>query len=362
MSESSKVVMSYVGLDVSDRYIQVCILDQEGRLVVEGRRLKTAEAALAQTFGSVERMRIVLEVGPQSPWISRLLQRYGHDVVVVNPYRVRLIADSLKKTDRSDAAVLARLARLDPELVQSVHHRGVEAQLGLGVLNARALLVGQRSALINHIRGVVKAHGYGTLKKSSSAAFAGAVAEDIPQELRPALDLLIAQLANLSEAIRAYDNQIAALVRQHPVARALEAQISGVGPQTVLAFVHSIEDPARFARSRDVGAYFGLVPRQRQSGPSSPELHITKAGNAMVRRLLVQCAHHVISRGPDSDLQRWALARQGTSKAQKRRIVVAVARKLAVLLHHLWRTGVNYEPLYRAEQQGGQGGVMMTAA
>ena len=334
-----------VGLDLGDRFSSACSLDTESGEVVREWRMPTTRKGLAHHFEGQPAMRIALEVGTHSPWVSRLLAAWGHEVLIANPRKVRLIAHSRRKSDRFDGRTLARLARFDPDLLSPVRHRSSECQQDLAVLRARAAVVRARTLLINHLRGAVKSAG-DRLPSCSAASVARQAAPAVPEGLRPTLDPVLAIIAELSEQVRAYDRQLEALSERHPASAALR-QIAGVGTLTSLAFVLTLEDPARFADSRQVGAYLGLTPGTRQSGDSDPQLHITKEGDPFVRQLLVQSAHYILGPfGPDCDLRRHGLkltARGG--KAAKKRAAIAVARKLAVLLHRLWLTQQRYEPL-----------------
>lgn len=339
------------GLDVSDRYTHVCVVSGGGEVVDEGRVPTTAEA-LRRRFGGLPRMRLVLETGAHSPWISRLLEDGGHEVLVANARRVRLIAESDSKSDRTDAETLARLGRLDPALLKPIRHRGADAQLDLALIRARDALVQARTQLVNHVRGAVKAVG-GRLPKCSTESFPRRVPVAIPAALRPALTPLLDVIATITTEVRGYDHQVEAVaMTRYPETAALR-QVPGVGALTALSYVLTLEDPARFPKSRAVGSYLGLRPKQRDSGERAPALRITKAGDAFLRRLLVGSAHYILGPfGPDTDLRRWGLtlaARGG--KNAKKRAVVAVARKLAVLLHRLWVTGDVYEPLRLAARR-----------
>jgi transposase len=291
--------------------------------------------------------RIVIEAGTHSPWVSRQLASYGHEVVVANARKVRLIYESDRKNDRLDARMLARLGRIDASLLSPVRHRSAATQADLAMIRSRDGLVAARTQLINAARGLVKTMG-GRLPKSTTGAFANKTASAIPQSLRAALAPLLKSIRALSEQIRRYDRQIEELAeKKYPETRVLR-QVQGVGTLTALSYVLTLEDPAHFPNSRTVGSYLGLRPRQNQSGESAPQLGISKSGNGYLRRLLVQCAQFILGPfGADTNLRRWGLqlaARGG--KNSKKRAVVAVARKLAVLLHHLWTTGEVYEPLY----------------
>lgn len=144
-----------VGLDLSDKFTSLCFIDGSGEVIEEGR-IRTTESGFRQRFEMLPPSRLILEVGTHSPWVSRLLEDLGHEVIVANPGRVRLIAESTRKTDRSDAETLARLGRIDPGLLRPVQHRGVEAQIDLAVIRAREALITSRTQLINHVRGAAK--------------------------------------------------------------------------------------------------------------------------------------------------------------------------------------------------------------
>jgi transposase len=334
-----------IGLDVSDRFTEAYAIDAEGTWVASWR-MPTKQAALRDGLAQYVGARVVLEVGCHSPWISRQLEQEGFEVIVANPRRVRLIAESDKKSDRFDAEQLARLGRMDPGLLSPIVHRGERAQRDRVLLLARDGLVRCRTQLINQVRGFAKSLG-SRLPSSSSEAFPKRVRDAGSEDLFPGLDAMLRMIEQLTQEIRSMDQQVERLCQDRYAETELLRQIPGVGPLTALAFVLTLEDPHRFARSRDVGAYLGLRPRQRDSGGQRPQLRITKAGDAMVRRLLVTAAHYVLGPfGPDTDLRRFGLrlAERG-GKSAKKRAAVAVARKLAVLLHRLWITGEAYQAI-----------------
>ena len=333
-----------VGLDLGDRTSDVSALDEGGTIVEEGR-VQTTQAGLTRWFGGKKRMRVVMEVGTHSPWVSRLLTELGHEVLVANPRKLRFIYQNRKKGDRVDARSLARVGRLDPELLSPVTHRPEGMAQDLAVVRARDVLVRTRVKLINHARGAVKASG-SRLRKCSTPTFVEKTGEQLPESLKETLAPVMTAIEAISEQIRRLDRRIQELgKKKYPETRLLR-QVAGVGPKVALSYVLTLQDPIRFAVSRAVGAYLGLVPARRQSGASDPQLRITKEGDGLVRRLLVQSAQYILGPfGPDCDLKRFGLelARRGGANAKKR-AVVAVARKLAVLLHHLWRSGEVYEP------------------
>jgi len=346
MDETSRLQPELtIGVDLGDRHSHLCTLDRDGE-VLEEARIATTPTAMRRRFEAVPRCRLVLEVGTHSPWTSRLLDSCGHEVVVANPRRVRLIADADDKQDRTDAEQLARLGRVDPKLLRPIRHRGVDCQRDRAGLRSRTALVRARTQLVNHLRGIVKAFG-ARLRGCSTESFHKQAPAQIPPELRTALQPVVDVLATLSRTIRAYDRQLEQMAtKQYPETTVLR-QVPGVGPLTSLSYVLTLEDPDRFPRSRTVGAYLGLTQRRRQSGAQDPELRISKRGDPELRRLLVSAAQYTLGPfGPDTDLRRWGLALAARDqKNAKRRAVVAVARKLAVLLHRLWMTGETYEPL-----------------
>lgn len=339
----------FVGLDISDKQGTFVVLAEDGRIVEEGK-LAMTPSGLEHYFGERLSCRIALETGTHSPWASRTLAALGHEVIVANSRQIPLIFRSNRKNDRLDALSLAKLARIDPELLHPIAHRSAQAQQDLAVLRSRDALVTSRAALINHVRGVVKSMGQ-RLPSCSVEAFVHKAASKIPAGLRPALEPVVAMIAAMNKQIAGYDLEIERLASERYPQAAGPRQVNGVGPITSLAYVLALEDARRFRRSRDVGPYLGLTPRRDQSGQSDPQLHITKAGDAFMRKLLTECAHYILGPfGTDCDLRRWGLKLAGTSsKKARKRAITAVARKLAVLLHRLWITGEVYEPL-RASQ------------
>jgi len=343
----AQAVTQYVGLDVGDQHSHLCVLNAAGDILEESR-VRTTPGALRARVTAMPRARIVLETGTHSAWISRLLAAPGHEVIVANARKLALITANDSKDDRTDAETLARLGRADPALLAPIQHRRAETQADLAVVRAREALVRTRTVLVNHVRGAVKAVGGGRLPACSTASFARVVAPVIPEALRPALVPVLATIATLSTTIAGYDRVMAQLGERRYPATAQLRQVAGVGPLTALCYVLTLEDPARFRTSRVVGSYLGLRPRRADSGTRTTQLGITKAGDGLLRRLLVSSAQYILGPfGPDSDLRRWGetLAARGGKNAKKR-AVVAVARKLAVLLHRLWATGLVYEPLH----------------
>ncbi len=336
-----------VGIDMGDKNHVVCVLDAKGNAVEQFEVANKADA-IRKRFAKMSPCLVAMEAGTHSAWVSRVLAEMGHEVLVGNPRKLRAIWDNDQKNDVRDAEMLARIARFDRELLHPIVHRGKEAQCDLAAIKARDQLVAARTGLIAHVRGLVKSAGE-RLPKCSPECFHLRAAEAMPEELSAALEPVVKSIEELTLRIRHCDKLIDKLcAEKYPETNTLQA-IPGVGPVTSLAFVLTLEEACRFEKSRDVGAFLGLTPRRDQSGQTDKQLRITKAGNAYLRRLLVQCAQYVLGpHGPDCDLRRFGLklAERGGKNA-KRRAVVAVARKLGVLLHSLWKTGGDYEPSRR---------------
>lgn len=340
-----------IGMDLGDKQSCYCVLDSQGEVIDEGK-VSTTKKAIAKVFGSMGSCRVALEVGTHSPWVSRLLWVLGHEVVVANPRQVKLISASSRKDDRLDAQTLARLARVDPQLLRPIQHRSEKAQADLMVIRVRAALVEARTGLVNTARGLAKSLGE-RLPICDADQMGVEQAKSLPAELQQVLEPLLKEVVSLTEKIKESDRKVEQIAREaYPETRLLQ-QVKGVGPLIALTFILTLEDKARFQKSRDVGCYVGLRPRRGDSGKSQPQLRITKEGDAYLRKLLVQGAHYIVGyRGADTDLRRWGLklAARGGKRAKKAAII-AVARKLGILLHHLWVTGEVYEPLYNVNLQ-----------
>ncbi len=333
-----------VGVDMGDRFSHYCVVNGEGEVMEEGRLRTTGEAFQRQFEGAV-RQRIALEAGPHSPWANRLLEELGHQVIVANPRQIPALTASESKNDRNDAEKLARFAHCDPLLLSPLRHRSLERQTDLNRIRVRDLLVRSRTMLINAARGMVKSAG-GRLPSCSSEAFVSRVQPYVPAELREILQPLLEQITSLKEKIRVLDQEIAGLEQRYPEIRILRT-VPGVGPIVASTYVLTLDGPDTMASSRQAGAFLGLRPRQSQSGDANPQQRISKTGNVYLRRLLVQSAQYLLGRfAPDCALRRWGLKLAGAGgKRGKKRAIVAVARKLAVLLHRLWKSGESFQPI-----------------
>jgi transposase len=342
-----------IGCDLGDKKSEICVLDANGDV-----KLRTSVRTVPRwmrMFFTRAAAHVVIEVGQHSRWVSPLLEELGHRVTVANPRRVKLISESDNKTDRHDAELLARLGRSDVKLLAPVKHRTAQAQADLAVTKARDVLVATRTKLVNHVRGSVKSFGE-RLPKCAAASFARQTRDLVPDVLKPALEPIFQTLEKIDEQIKEQDKLIDRVAERYPDVDVV-SQVSGVGVLTALVFVLTIEDKNRFAKSRMAGAFLGLRPRKSKSGDGDPQLRITKAGDPFLRRLLVNGANYILGPfGKESDLRRWGLelGKRGGKNAKKR-AKVAVARKLAVLMHRLWVTGEVYEPLGYQQRRRDEG-------
>jgi len=340
-----QAITETIGVDLGDKFSAYCVLDHASGEEIESGRLRTTPSAFEKFFSGRRTARTVMEVGTHSPWASRIVASACRETFVANARKLRFIFRNPRKSDGVDARVLARVGRMDPELLSPIRHRGEEAQRDLVLIRARHALVASRTKLVNSMRGLVKSWG-ARLPKQAAKSLGARTGDRVPEALREALAPMLLTVEFLTDEIKAYDREVDRLATERYPETAALCQVAGVGNLTALAFVLTLEDPSHFATSRDVGAFLGLVPKRDQSGEVDKQLRISKTGDRLVRTLLVQCAHHILGRnGPDTDLKRYGerIASRG-GKIAKRKAVIAVARKLAVLLHALWKTGEVYDP------------------
>jgi transposase len=338
---------SAMGVDVSDKTMKAVGLNEAGE--VEWREeVGCRESAVRKVFGLMDPCVVALETGTHTGWLSRLLGEMGHEVVVANARKVRAISANERKSDWVDAEILARLVRTDRKLLHPVRPRSVQSQEVMTLFKAREAAVQSRTSMVNTVRGLVKGSGE-RVRACSTEAFTKRCREDLKAETLKPLQPLLAGIEAMTEVIRAYDWKLQAKAKSEGYAQGVErvSQVTGVGNHIALAYMVTMESPERFPKARDAGAFLGMTPRRDQSGEIDKQLGITHAGNEMMRSLLVRAAHYIMGPfGPDCDLRRCGerlMARGG--KNAKKRAIVAVARKLAVLMMRLWQTGEPYEPL-----------------
>lgn len=332
--------MTHVGIDVHQKYSQVCELSLNG--VVESEcQIPTTRSSLNRWFGKRDDLRIVVESSGVSRWVVRVLKEMGHEVTVVNPRRVRLIAESTLKTDRIDAEVLARLSCFGEGLLPTVYQRSEESANVQTRLRVRSTLVRSKVAMVNSLKGSLRNRGYRLRGQAIRRVIANLVAMELPSELRQSLDPLVEALLEVDERLRAVNAEIREECQENRLLKRLQT-VPGVGPVVSLAYVSWIDDPTRFRSSRQVGPYLGLRPKVRRSAEFEFRGRITREGNPELRRLLTQAAHCFLRTQQDSALKQWALDLE--KRAGKKKAIVALARKLAVLMHRLWVTGHDFEP------------------
>jgi transposase len=253
-SKASQKPMT-VGMDLGDKSSRYCALNEQGEVAGEGS-VETTKKAMTEKFGRLGRTRIAMEVGTHLPWVSRLLASLGHEVIVANARQVRLITASTRKDDKLDARMLARLARIDPALLRPIRHRSEKAQEHLLAIRVRATLVDARTGLVNAARGFAKAAGE-RLPACDADSLDVETMNALPAGLQERLRPLLEQIESLTVKIKEADQQLEQIARiEYPETKLLR-QVSGVGVLIALTFVLTVEDSARFEKSRDVGCYVG---------------------------------------------------------------------------------------------------------
>lgn len=341
--------VTVIGMDLGDKNHKAIGLSESGKEVERTEVPCTPEGVLAYLKRHSGAL-LAIETGPHCRWVAGIAAGLGHEVIVGNARKLRVIWQSSRKDDWRDAEMLARIARTDRKLFHPVKLRNADNQRLMRLIKARDVLVRNRTAIVNQIRGFCKSEG-APLPRCSAEAFVK-LKEHLPPEVMNVACYLFKALQVLNDLIKRYDKVIAkALKRIHGDDAALLEAIAGVGPVTTAAFLAAVGDAEMFESAREAGPYFGLVPRQDQSGMTDKQLPITKEGNHTVRRLLVTAANFIMGPfGPDCDLRRYGLriAERGGKNARKR-AKVAVARKLAVVMLAILKNKTAYRPLMDAE-------------
>ena len=331
----------YIGLDVSQKMTAICIVDSSGRRLWRGQCPTDPEQIRrVVTRHGGEDVRVGLETGPMTPWLVHELRGFGLDITCLDARHARAaLRMQINKTDQNDAEGLAQIMRTG--WYRSVHVKSFDAHRARALLGARAQLVGMTTRLSNHIRGVLKTFGMlpgvmRGLRFDRRVETLIADRADIAPIVRPMLDAW----RQLREQISTFDKAVRTLVKSDPTCRRLMS-VPGIGVLSVLAYVSTVEDPARFGRSRAVGAHLGLTPRQYQSGEMDRAGRISKCGDTLTRTLMYEAAVVLMTRVKRaSGLKDWADAIAKRSGAGKARI--ALARKLSVILHSIWRSGEEF--------------------
>ena len=340
-----------IGIDLGDKKHAICAINKDGE-VLKQRSINNNETSLTNLSKQFPKARIVMETGTHSPWISRLFERLGHEVLVANARKLKAIYTNTHKSDEVDSMILARLGRFDPKLLHPIKHRSEQSHRDLLQIKLRDCLVRERVNIINSVRGTLKSLGIRT-KSPSTKCFSKQARQMLATTNNEVLELIEPALQiidSLSEKIKELDKAIELLAQNsYPITQKLQ-QINGVGALTALTFVLTIDDPNRFTSSRSVGAYLGLTPRRDQSGDRDIQLPITKAGDTYLRRLLVGAAQYALGAyGKDCYLRSHGLllAERGGKRA-KNKAVIAIARKMAVLMHSLMVSEQDYDPQLNA--------------
>ena len=333
----------FAGLDVSLEKTHICVLDRNGTVVLETSSASTPEAISAALAGAPACKRVVFETGRMAPMLYHGLADLDVPVICIESRQAYQALKTLAthKTDRNDARGLAQLARTG--FFKPVHVKSLPSHAVRALIMAHKKLVGQRITLENQIRGLAVVFGV-RLPRGLSPAF---VEEVIAMSngiagLSSAMRGLIAARDAVLAAVATIDADMKRLVRASDACRRLMT-IPGVGPLTALAFTAAIDDPDRFRRSRDLGAYLGLVPRRYQSGEIDYSGSISKVGDRRVRTLLYEAANVMLTRFKGQlKLKDCAIAIAKRSNMRKARI--ALARRLAIIMHAMLKHGTEFKP------------------
>jgi len=337
-----------LGMDVSDKSIELFSLSKDSDTGKRGQIVNSRESLMAfcDSIADPSKVLVAMEAGAHSAWHTELLEQRGFHVVVGNARKLAAIWTNKNKSDREDAEMLARLARSDINLLAPIRHMPTSLRVDLAVVKTRNTVSECRTKLISTVRGMLTSFGI-SAKGITADNFTTEVSKIVPKELRPAMNGILKEIRSMQLSLKAYDRIVTKLNKKYPDT-AKVSQITGVGELTALAFVLMVGNPNRFGNGSRVARFFGITPKRDQSGEVDKQLGITKEGNGLMRRLLVQCANYVMSRGPDCELRRFGerIAARG-GKIAKRKAKVAVARKITKLMFSLWLTGEVYDPEYK---------------
>lgn len=333
-----------IGLDLGNKKHTVCALDRAGK-VLWRREVANTPEALKPFFEANAGATVAMETGLCCRWISALAKSCGCDAIVGNARKLAAIWQSKRKNDENDALLIAKLARADRELFHPVELRDDERHGMVQLIELREVVVSQRTQAVNSVRGLCKAHGV-FIRKCDASCFHKLAMESIPAGIMWMFKPMLRHLKELASTIKRYDVMLEKYAQAHFKDEVeLLQTIPGVGPVTSCSFVAHVADSERFGSARDAGAYFGLVPGQDQSGDRDAPKRITKVGSALVRHLLVTAANHILRKSsPDTALKRHGehiCARGG--RIARRKAKTAVARKLAVVMLAMLKSGKPYD-------------------
>lgn len=348
---STKTQKVYVGFDVSEKKIATFAICGE-KTSKDNPEISNDPEAIKQflkIFPDPKNVCVVMETGTHSLWMSELIRKLGFEVIVAHARDLALIYGTDKKNDKLDAEKLARLAQADKKLLHPVEHMTMERRTDLMVVKSRDLVVRQRVQTINAIRGFLRSCGCKMIEAGYTADSIKKCCSALPAEVKPAIIPLLQHICYCDRIIKDYDRQIRKLCQKYHETDILR-QIPGVGELTALAFVLIIGNPRRFKNAQRLCAYLGLVPKQDQSGDTDKQLGITKQGNKLGRRLLIQASHYIMGPfGKDCKLRSFGLRIQSRGgNSAKMKSFVAVARKLVTVMFALWMNpGVPYDPNFK---------------
>lgn len=325
--------MNYCGIDLASKSSDICIVNQKGK-ALRRKAIDTEASDIGKALEGFGVLEVIIEASPLAESVARIVEELGHIPIIIDARAAKNLMCAMKKTDRRDAQTLAEIGRCGWYV--EVHRKSETAREMRSILQARQALLKSNKALGSSIRGLLRSHGI-RLGEVSKGRFVEQVKKVTEQEV-PGLFSALCGLLDAWTVTRERAEQLrkamVAQCRQDEVSSYLES-VPGIGQLISTAYRATIDDPERFKREEEVGDYLGLAPRIYQSGEVEYRGRITKQGDALLRSLLVEGAHVLLTKGKDCALKRWGLSlekRKGSAKAK-----VAVARKLAILLWRLWK-------------------------
>ena len=335
----------YCGIDLGNKETMLCIL-QKNRQVIKEERIATESEKLKGALGKYRGLKCLVEASPLAEWICTEVEKLGHKISIVCPRKAKVALASQgkkKKTDRRDARALAELCRSG--WYEEVHRKSEEAREMRSFMTARKQLVECSTAIASSIRGILRAHGVKLQAGTDERSFEGKVRQasaQLPELAKRGIEELLKAFESLHVQQRTLYKELHRQARENETTKRLQT-IPGVGPATAAAFVATIDDPTRFPDGEKVAAYLGLTPSVYQSGETEYRGRITKTGDKLLRWLLVEAAHILLSRsGTPCDLRTWGLKLQEAKGVGKAR--VAVARRLAGIMWKMWIEKREFHP------------------
>jgi transposase len=334
----------YCGIDLGDKTTVICLI-RKNRQVVAEMEIATNSPSIRKALKAFRGLTCIVEASPLAEWFCKQVEKLGHKISIVCPRKAKaaLSGHSLKKTDQRDARALAELCQTG--WYEPVHRKSDEAREMRSFMTARKQLVECSNALASSIRGILKAHGIKLESSSGDAVFMDkieAAISKLPPFAQKAVSELLKAYKQMHEQQKRLYKELNKVAKKDEVTQRLMT-IPGVGPATAALFVATIDDPNRFEDGEKVASYLGLTPSVFQSGDTEYRGRITKTGDRMLRWLLVEAAHILLTRSSSScGLKRWGLKIQEAKGVGKAR--VAVARRLACIMWKLWKVNQTFNP------------------